>query len=183
MPDPRFPFLGAHFTRRLDGVVEAGPNAVLALAREGYGKASLNAGDLAGMLAYPGFWRMSARYWKMGLEELYRSLRKAAFVRGLQALVPETRAKHLKSGGAGVRAQAVDRRGRLVDDFRIEHTARAVHVRNAPLAGGDGVARNRAAHRGAGDGTVRPRLPPRALTAPERRGEDTPAHQAHAAVV
>ena len=132
VPDPRFPFLGAHFTRRLDGGVEAGPNAVLALAREGYGKASLNAGDLAGMLAYPGFWRMSARYWRTGLEELYRSLRKAAFVRGLQALVPETRAEHLKYGGAGVRAQAVDRRGHLVDDFRIEHTARAVHVRNAP---------------------------------------------------
>ena len=132
VPDPRFPFLGAHFTRRLDGGVEAGPNAVLALAREGYGKASLNAGDLAGMLAYPGFWRMSARYWRTGLEELYRSLRKAAFVRGLQALVPETRAEHLKSGGAGVRAQAVDRRGQLVDDFRIEHTPRAVHVRNAP---------------------------------------------------
>ena len=132
VPDPRFPFLGAHFTRRLDGGVEAGPNAVLALAREGYGKASLNPGDLAGMLTYPGFWRMSARYWKMGLEELYRSLRKAAFVRGLQALVPETRAEHLKSGGAGVRAQAVDRRGQLVDDFRIEHTPRAVHVRNAP---------------------------------------------------
>ena len=132
VPDPRFPFLGAHFTRRLDGGVEVGPNAVLALAREGYGKASVNAGDVAGMLAYPGFWRMSARYWKMGLEELYRSLRKAAFVRGLQALVPETRAEHLEPGGAGVRAQAVDRRGRLVDDFRIEHTARAVHVRNAP---------------------------------------------------
>ena len=84
------------------------------------------------MLAYPGFWRMGARYWKTGLTETYRSLRKAAFVRALQRLVPETRAEHLKAGGAGVRAQAVDRQGRLVDDFRIEHTPRAVHVRNAP---------------------------------------------------
>ena len=132
VPDPRFPFLGAHFTRTLDGGVEAGPNAVLALAREGYGKASLRPADVAGMLTYPGFWRMSARYWKTGLAELHRSLRKAVFVRALQALVPETRAEHLMSGGAGVRAQAVDRQGRLVDDFRIEHTPRAVHVRNAP---------------------------------------------------
>ena len=132
VPDPRFPFLGAHFTRTIDGGVEAGPNAVLALAREGYGKASVNPGEVAGMLGYPGFWRMGARYWKTGLTETYRSLRKGAFVRALQALVPETRAEHLKPGGAGVRAQAVDRQGRLVDDFRIEHTARAVHVRNAP---------------------------------------------------
>ncbi len=132
VPDPRFPFLGAHFTRTIDGGVEAGPNAVLALAREGYGKASLNLGEVGGMLAYPGFWRMSARYWKTGLAELHRSLRKAAFVRALQKLVPETRAEHLKPGGAGVRAQAVDRQGRLVDDFRIEQTGRAVHVRNAP---------------------------------------------------
>ncbi len=132
VPDPRFPFLGAHFTRTIDGGVEAGPNAVLALAREGYGKASVNLREVAGMLGYPGFWRMGARYWKTGLTEVYLSLRKAAFVRALQALVPETRAEHLKPGGAGVRAQAVDRQGRLVDDFRIEHTARAVHVRNAP---------------------------------------------------
>ena len=132
VPDPRFPFLGAHFTRTLDGGVEAGPNAVLALAREGYGKASVNLGEVAGMLGYPGFWRMGARYWKTGLVETYRSLRKAVFVRALQRLAPETRAEHLKPGGAGVRAQAVDRQGRLVDDFRIEHTARAVHVRNAP---------------------------------------------------
>lgn len=132
VPDPRFPFLGAHFTRTIDGGVEAGPNAVLALAREGYGKASVNFREVAGMLGYPGFWRMGARYWKTGLVELYRSVRKAAFLRALQRLVPETRAEHLKAGGAGVRAQAVDRQGRLVDDFRIEHTARAVHVRNAP---------------------------------------------------
>ena len=132
VPDPRFPFLGAHFTRTLDGGVEAGPNAVLALAREGYGKASVNPSDVAGMLAYPGFWRMGARYWKTGLVETYGSLCKAAFVRALQKLVPETRAEHLKPGGAGVRAQAVDRQGRLVDDFRIEHTPRAIHVRNAP---------------------------------------------------
>lgn len=132
VPDPRFPFLGAHFTRTIDGGVEAGPNAVLALAREGYGKASVNLREVAGMLGYPGFWRMGARYWKTGLTEVYRSLRKAAFVRALQALVPEVKTEHLKSGGAGVRAQAVDRQGCLVDDFRIEHTARAVHVRNAP---------------------------------------------------
>lgn len=132
VPDPRFPFLGAHFTRTIDGGVEAGPNAVLALAREGYGKASANLPEVAGMLGYPGFWRMGARYWKTGLTEMHRSLRKASFVRALQALVPKTKAEHLKSGGAGVRAQAVDRQGRLVDDFRIEHTSRAVHVRNAP---------------------------------------------------
>ena len=132
VPDPRFPFLGAHFTRTIDGGVEAGPNAVLALAREGYAKASVNLPEVAGMLGYPGFWRMGTRYWKTGLVETYRSLRKAAFVRALRRLVPEARAEHLKAGGAGVRAQAVDRQGRLVDDFRIEHTARAVHVRNAP---------------------------------------------------
>ncbi len=132
VPDPAFPFLGVHFTRTIHGGVEAGPNAVLALAREGYSYRHIRPGEVARMLAYPGFWRMAARYWRTGLHELYRSLSKRAFVRALQRLVPEVREADLEPGGAGVRAQAVERSGRLVDDFRIVEAAGAIHVLNAP---------------------------------------------------
>ncbi|MFB3075152.1 MAG: L-2-hydroxyglutarate oxidase [Candidatus Methylomirabilales bacterium] len=131
-PDPAFPFLGVHFTRTIHGGVEAGPNAVLAFAREGYTFMHIRLGEVAGMLAYPGFWRMAARYWRMGLYELYRSLSRSAFVRALQRLVPEISPADLEPGGAGVRAQAVEKDGTLVDDFRIVETPKAIHVLNAP---------------------------------------------------
>jgi L-2-hydroxyglutarate oxidase LhgO len=132
VPDPRFPFLGVHFTRRVDGSVDAGPNAVLALRREGYRRTQFNAGDLLGMLAYSGFWKMGARYWRSGVEEFYRSWSKAAFVKALQKLVPEVRAEDLRPGGSGVRAQAVEHDGSLVDDFRFLPTRNLLHVLNVP---------------------------------------------------
>ncbi len=132
VPDPQFPFLGVHFTRRVDGVVEAGPNAVLALQREGYSKTDLSLRDTAATLTYPGFWRMARRYWRSGLGELHRSLSKRAFVRALRRLLPEIREADLGPGGAGVRAQAVDRRGRLLDDFAIVRNGPVVHVLNVP---------------------------------------------------
>lgn len=131
-PDPAFPFLGVHFTRTIHGGVEAGPNAVLAFAREGYTYRHIRLGEVAGMVAYPGFWRMAGRYWRMGLYEVYRSLSRAAFVRALQRLVPEISPADLEPGGAGVRAQAVEKDGALVDDFRIVETPKAIHVLNAP---------------------------------------------------
>jgi L-2-hydroxyglutarate oxidase LhgO len=132
VPDPRFPFLGVHFTRIVHGSVEAGPNAVLAFAREGYTKTKVRVRDLAEVLAYGGFWRLSARHWRMGLEEIVRSFSKAAFVRALSRLVPEIRADDLTPGGAGVRAQALAPDGKLVDDFLIVERPRALHVCNAP---------------------------------------------------
>ena len=135
VPDPRLPFLGVHFTKRIGGSVEAGPNAVLAFAREGYRKTSFSLGDTLGTLTYPGFWRMSRTYWKTGLREQYRSVVKASFVRSLQKLVPEVRMEDLHEPGAGVRAQAVDRRGRLLQDFSIAETENAIHVLNAPSPG------------------------------------------------
>lgn len=131
-PDPNFPFLGVHFTRMIDGGVECGPNAVLAFAREGYRKTDVNLADLAGTLTYPGFLKLAARYWRMGLGEMWRSFSKAAFVRALQRLVPDIRAEHLESAPAGVRAQAVARDGAMIDDFLIEETERVVNVCNAP---------------------------------------------------
>jgi L-2-hydroxyglutarate oxidase len=132
VPDPEFPFLGVHFTRTVHGDVEAGPNAVLAFAREGYRLATVRLGEFAGTLAYAGFWNMARRYWKMGGYELYRSASKAAFVRSLQKLVPKVQATDVERGGAGVRAQAVSPNGSLVDDFKISVTEGAVHVVNAP---------------------------------------------------
>lgn len=132
VPNPTFPFLGVHFTRTIHGGVEAGPNAVLAFAREGYTYRHIRLGEVAGMVAYPGLWRMAARYWRMGLYELYRSLSRSAFVRALQRLVPEISPADLEPGGAGVRAQAVEKDGALVDDFRIVETPKAIHVLNAP---------------------------------------------------
>ena len=132
VPDPRLPFLGVHFTRRIGSGVEAGPNAVLAFSREGYGKTSFRPADALETLTYPGFYRMARTYWKTGLQEQYRSLVKAAFVRSLQALVPDVRSEDLHEPGAGVRAQAVDRNGRLLQDFSIAKTRGAIHVLNAP---------------------------------------------------
>ena len=132
VPDPRLPFLGVHFTRTIDGHVHAGPNAVLALKREGYARTDVSARDVAEMLAFVGFWRMAGRYWPTGLAELARSLSKAAFVRALQRLVPNLRAEDVVPGGSGVRAQAVDRAGRLIGDFKIAEGKRSLHVLNAP---------------------------------------------------
>jgi L-2-hydroxyglutarate oxidase len=132
VPDPRFPFLGVHFTRMIKGGVEAGPNAVLAFRREGYTRTSFRARDVLQMLGYRGFWRMARKYYDMGFAEMYRSLSKGAFLRALQRLIPELRAEDIHRAGAGVRAQAVDRAGNTVDDFRIVEAERMVHVLNAP---------------------------------------------------
>ncbi len=135
VPDPRFPFLGVHFTRTIHGGVEAGPNAVLALAREGYTKTRVNPREALQTLAYPGFWGMARKYWKTGAQEVYRSFSKKAFTKALQRLVPTVRENDLVPGGAGVRAQAVDREGRLIDDFRIVEGRNTIHVLNAPSPG------------------------------------------------
>jgi (S)-2-hydroxyglutarate dehydrogenase len=132
VPDPRFPFLGVHFTRLLDGRREAGPNAVLAWAREGYRKTTVKPAELAETLTYGGFWRLAGRYWRAGLQEMARSFNKTRFVRALQRLVPMTTADDLEPGGAGVRAQALDADGRLIDDFVLLAAPRSVHVLNAP---------------------------------------------------
>ena len=132
VPDPRFPFLGVHLTRTAHNEVEAGPNAVMAWAREGYTMTRFSAGDMAETLAYRGFWQMARRYWRTGLYEVWRSLHKGTFVRALQRLVPELRSEDVTRGGAGVRAQAIDTEGLLVDDFRIVEAPGAIHVINAP---------------------------------------------------
>ena len=132
VPNPEFPFLGVHFTKTVHGDVEAGPNAVLALAREGYGWTHLSPRELGLTLGYRGFWMMAAKYWKTGVYETYRSLSKAAFVKALQRLVPDLKPEDVTRGGAGVRAQAVGPTGALVDDFSIVASAEAIHVLNAP---------------------------------------------------
>ena len=132
VPDPNFPFLGVHFTRRIDGSIECGPNAVLAFAREGYSKTNFSVRDFSGTLAWPGFRKVARRYWRTGLGEYHRSLSKAAFVRALQKLVPDLEEKHLRPAGSGVRAQACSRDGQLLDDFEIRSIGRVTHVCNAP---------------------------------------------------
>lgn len=132
VPDPAFPFLGVHLTRMIDGSIEAGPNAVLSPGREAYEKGQMQLGDLAESLLYPGFWRLASGYWRTGLGEIWRSLSKQAFVKALNKLFPELKAAHLLPAPCGIRAQAVDREGRLVDDFRILQEGRVVHVLNAP---------------------------------------------------
>lgn len=132
VPDPNFPFLGVHFTRLIHGGVECGPNAVLAFAREGYFKTSVNLRDLLESLTYIGFRRLAWRHWDAGWRELHRSWSKAAFVHALQRLVPEIRADELLPAPAGVRAQALTKDGELVDDFLIQASARVVNVCNAP---------------------------------------------------
>src|ERR1035437_9336938 len=132
VPDPRFPFLGVHFTRRISGKVDAGPNAVLALAREGYRHSDISVRDLASSLAFPGFWRMARQHWRNGLDEWHRSLSKPAFVRALQRLLPEVGEKDLVPGGSGVRAQALKPDGALVDDFQFVPSGKVLHVLNVP---------------------------------------------------
>jgi L-2-hydroxyglutarate oxidase len=132
VPNPNFPFLGVHFTRMIDGAVEAGPNAVLSLKREGYTRSDFNLKDFAEVVAYAGMRRLTARYWREGIQEIVRSFSKATFVRSLQRLVPEIRAEDLEPAPAGVRAQALRPDGSLVDDFHILAQRRAVHVLNAP---------------------------------------------------
>jgi L-2-hydroxyglutarate oxidase LhgO len=132
VPDPRFPFLGVHFTRRITGKVDAGPNAVLALAREGYQHSDINLRDLAGSLGYGGFWRMAGKNWRSGLGEWHRSLSKAAFVRALQRLLPVITEQDLVPGGSGVRAQALKPDGALVDDFQFVPSGKVLHVLNVP---------------------------------------------------
>jgi (S)-2-hydroxyglutarate dehydrogenase len=132
VPDTRFPFLGVHFTRMIKGGVEAGPNAVLAFKREGYSHKDFSPTEVLEMAAYSGFWKMAGKYYKMGIGEFYRSLNKNAFVKALQKLVPEIEHNDLTQGGAGVRAQAVDPNGNLVDDFRIVEAEKMIHVLNAP---------------------------------------------------
>lgn len=132
VPDPNFPFLGVHFTRHIDGGIEAGPNAVLAFAREGYKKSQINMKELLGTLFYPGFLRVASKYWKTGFGEMYRSYSKGAFTKALQELIPEIQKKDLIKGGAGVRAQACDRKGGLIDDFLVVQHDKFINVGNAP---------------------------------------------------
>lgn len=151
--DPQLPFLGVHFTRTIHGQVEAGPNAVFALAREGYKWRQVRLDETWHTAAFPGAWRMARRWWRTGIFEFYRSLFKGAFVRSLQKLVPNIRGQDLERGGAGVRAQAVDSQGALLDDFCFLDSERALHVLNAPspaatasLAIGDTIAARAAPH-------------------------------------
>jgi L-2-hydroxyglutarate oxidase len=132
VPDPAFPFLGVHFTRMIKGGVEAGPNAVLALHREGYRKRSISPRDVLAYAGYAGFWRMAARHWRMGLGEVQRSFSRRAFVIALRRLLPELRVADVRPAGAGVRAQALEPSGKLVDDFRIVEADHMIHVLNAP---------------------------------------------------
>jgi (S)-2-hydroxyglutarate dehydrogenase len=132
VPDPSFPFLGVHFTRMAKGGVEAGPNAVLAFRREGYKKSDINLAELTESLLWPGFQKVAKKYWRTGVGEMYRSFSKAAFTKALQKLIPEITESDLVAGGAGVRAQACDREGGLVDDFMILESANAINVCNAP---------------------------------------------------
>jgi L-2-hydroxyglutarate oxidase len=132
VPDPRYPFLGVHFTRRVSGVVEVGPNAVLATAREGYQRSNFSVRDLAGLAAWPGAWRMAKRHWRTGVKEVRGSLSKRRYMAEAMQYVPEIGAADVYRSGAGVRAQALDRDGGLVDDFRIHRMGAVTAVRNAP---------------------------------------------------
>jgi len=135
VPDPRFPFLGVHFTRKITGEVKCGPNAVLAFAREGYLKSDVNLRDLMESLTYPGFAKIAAKYWRTGIWEVWRSVSKGAFVRALQRLVPEVTANHLRPYPSGIRAQVVTKAGQLLDDFAFLESSRVINVINAPSPG------------------------------------------------
>lgn len=132
VPDPAFPFLGVHFTRMIDGRLEAGPNAVLAFKREGYRRFSFSLGDTLEMLMFAGFRSLARRYWRVGLREYRRSFSKGMFVRDLKRLIPELQSECVRPGGAGVRAQAVNREGLLLDDFSIVNGMNMIHALNAP---------------------------------------------------
>jgi (S)-2-hydroxyglutarate dehydrogenase len=132
VPDPRYPFLGVHLTLRYDGEVMVGPNAVLALAREGYTWRDVSASDLRDVIAWPGFRRFARKHWRTGVRELSGSLRKRAFVKAAQRYVPELEVSDVLRGPSGVRAQALALDGSLVDDFRVSRRGRVVSLRNAP---------------------------------------------------
>ncbi len=132
VPNPQFPFLGVHFTRMINGGIEAGPNAVLALKREGYTLKDFSVRDISEMFTYGGFWKMASQHYKMELYELFRSISKKAFVKALNKLIPSLTENDVIRSGAGVRAQALDKNGKLIDDFFIKETKRMVHVLNAP---------------------------------------------------
>ena len=132
VPNPDFPFLGVHFTRMTNGEIECGPNAVLAFAREGYGKLKINPAELIESLTYPGFIKLAAKYWKTGAGEMWRSFSKRAFVKALSRLIPEIRSEHLLPAPAGVRAQAVGQDGAMVDDFHLSSNGNILNVCNAP---------------------------------------------------
>jgi (S)-2-hydroxyglutarate dehydrogenase len=132
VPDPQFPFLGVHFTKRINGGYEAGPNAVLAFAREGYKLGNFSLRDVIDMFGFAGFWAMARRHWRTQVYELHRSMSRKAFLRSLQKLVPELEAKDMQPGGSGVRAQIITAKGALVDDFLIVEAPRAINVLNAP---------------------------------------------------
>jgi L-2-hydroxyglutarate oxidase LhgO len=135
VPDPNFPFLGVHFTRRIGGGVDIGPNAVLAFAREGYRRGDVVPADLAAVLRWPGFRRLAVKYWRTGLKEMAGSASRRAFVREAQTFVPALRVSEVEPAPAGVRAQSIDADGSLVDDFRIHHLGPVVAIRNAPSPG------------------------------------------------
>ena len=132
VPNPEFPFLGVHFTRTIEGIIEAGPNAVLAFSREGYNKTNINFGDLIDIFGYPAFWKLGRRYWKVGTAEMLRSYIKGSFVKALRKLIPEIESNDLIPGGSGVRAQALTKNGKLLDDFRIIRNKNIIHVLNTP---------------------------------------------------
>ncbi len=132
VPDPRFPFLGVHFTRRIYGKVDAGPNAIFAFKREGYRAGDFSFRDTVESLTFPGFWRVAAKHWRSGKDEMHRAVSKASFVAGLQRLVPEVQAVDLVPGGSGVRAQAITRTGALVDDFQFTQSKNMLHFYNVP---------------------------------------------------
>lgn len=132
MPNPAFPFLGVHFTKMVRGAVECGPNAVFAFKREGYDKLSFDLDETIETLNFSGFYNLARKYWKMGLDEWYRSFSKRAFVKGLQQLIPSIRPEHLKPSPSGVRAMALKPNGEILDDFQFEVTNREIHVLNAP---------------------------------------------------
>lgn len=132
VPDPEFPFLGVHFTKRIDGMIEAGPNAVLAFKKEGYKKSDIDPCELMNTLSYSGFHKVAAKYWKTGFYEMYRSFSKTEFVKSLQRLIPEITSADITEGGSGVRAQACDKNGKLIDDFLILENERVINICNAP---------------------------------------------------
>ncbi len=132
VPDARYPFLGVHFTRATDGTVEAGPNAVLAFARHGYTRDIVSPEDMGELLKFPGFWKMAKQHWRMGVMEMHRSVSEAAFVKALQKLIPELCSEDVTPGRAGIRAQALDESGKLLDDFRLVDGPGMLHVLNAP---------------------------------------------------
>ena len=132
IPDPNFPFLGVHFTNLIDGGVEAGPNAVFSFKREGYSRTSFHLNDTIRSLTWPGFIKVAKKYWRTGMGEFYRSISKKAFVKALRKLIPQISETDLSQGGAGVRAQACDKTGGLIDDFYIIEKENTIHVLNAP---------------------------------------------------